>query len=110
MITSEIVETLDKLSNETTHLSYHDTRHPTYRKLIDFGEKIVPILLAHLRTNQDPSFSCKTPLGAWWCIVALTQLTRQNPIKNGHEGQLKEIVKDWLEWDDQQKQNINVRQ
>jgi len=88
---TQVLETLKQLGEVNAHLSFHNTNQPLYKKLINCGQDAIPILLEHLRYDKSH---------AWWAIIALSELTGQNPIKNGHQGRLKLIIGDWLAWDD----------
>lgn len=106
----DVISTLIELATDTAVLSFHDTNHSLYRKLIEFGSDAIDVLINHLRYDIDLLCPSRGPRGLWWAIIALTELTQQNPIKEGHAGNLKEIISDWLEWDDQNRPKINNKQ
>lgn len=60
--------------------------NPFHQKIIDLGKAVVPILIRELETDPDHWFY------ALYCI------TGENPIPDGHAGDLKAMTSDWLEW------------
>ena len=59
-----------------------------YQKIIEMGDKIVPILIKDLDTNN----------GDW--IRALHEITGINPIKESNVGYMEKMIEDWKEWYD----------
>src|ERR1700676_3409375 len=60
-----------------------------YQKIIAMGPRVVPLILAELRTNPDHWF---------WALSALTD---EDPILPDKRGQFAEMTKAWLAWGEQ---------
>lgn len=61
---------------------------PNYQQIIGLGPAVVPLLLHELRSEPDHWF---------W---ALTAITREDPVAQGHRGSIELMAADWLEWAD----------
>jgi len=61
-----------------------------YQEIISMGEKIIPILIRDLNTND----------GDW--IRALNEITGINPIKESNIGYMEKMIQDWREWYDRE--------
>jgi len=85
---------LDEIADETCLLSYHIEDHPKLLEIVGLGDSALPVLFDFIDGGKDSSY---TP-GIWYAIAALPMITKECPIKPGHEGRLLEIIKDWLEW------------
>jgi hypothetical protein len=68
--------------SSTTQMS----QHPAYQEIINMGTKIVPLLLSELTKN---------PL--YW-LIALSEITGENPIKPEQRGRVKQMASAWIEW------------
>lgn len=62
------------------------SQHPAYREIISMGTKAVPLLLRELKQN---------PL--YW-LLALSEITGENPVKPEQRGRVKQMAEAWLEW------------
>ena len=73
---------------ETRFLSsVHDiTSHPSYRRIMSFGRRAIPLILRDLELNG----------GEWY--FALRKLTGQHPVCNADRGYVKRMNEAWLEW------------
>lgn len=60
--------------------------HPAYQQIIGMGKDAVPFLLRELERQPDHWF---------WALWAITQ---ENPVHPEHQGQVREMARDWLEW------------
>lgn len=61
-------------------------RHPAYRKIIDMGETVVPLILEDLRRAPDQWF------------VALSAITGVNPVSDDDAGIVDKMRDSWLQW------------
>jgi hypothetical protein len=70
----------------TKHLSIgtHDNEH--YRKIVALGDEVIPHILYEVA--RRPS----------WIVVALAEITKENPVLEEHQGRLQAVVNDWLTW------------
>lgn len=62
-------------------------RHPGFAELMGGGDAVVKLMLEDLR--EDPH---------WYWFWPLHSITKDNPIKDGHQGYLDKVTEDWLEW------------
>jgi hypothetical protein len=62
------------------------SQHPAYQEIISMGTKVVPLLLRELKQN---------PL--YW-LLALSEITGENPIKPEQRGRVKQMAEAWIEW------------
>lgn len=62
------------------------SQHPAYLEIISMGTKAVPLLLRELTQN---------PL--YW-LLALSEITGENPVKPEQRGRVKQMAEAWLEW------------
>ena len=78
----------DKWEQETKHLSSTSKRvmHPSYQSIIGMGPDVVPLLLRDLERTHRMWF---------W---ALTAITGENPVNPGDAGDVRKMVRAWLEW------------
>ena len=60
--------------------------HPSYFRIVSFGEEIVPILLKDMVENETPWF------------YALTDITGENPIQPTSRGRINNMIEDWKNW------------
>lgn len=65
---------------------YFLTKHPAYLNILKLGKDVIPLILEDLSEFQNHWF------------YALRELTGENPIKPEHNGNIKEMAKDWIEW------------
>jgi transposase-like protein len=63
--------------------------HPAYRRIVELGWAVVPLLLAELRRKPDHWF------------IALAEITGENPILPENEGKLNEMAEAWIRWGEQ---------
>lgn len=61
-------------------------RHPAYRKIVDLGWPIVPMLLQALRGMPD----------LWFPL--LREITKENPVKPDDRGDYQKMSDAWLVW------------
>ena len=73
---------------EIRHISSIDMiiEHPLFKKIIKLGKKIIPLILKELII--EPSH----------LIIALAEITNENPIHPNHKGDLEKMTEDWIEW------------
>lgn len=65
---------------------YFTTKHPAYIKIIQLGNDILPLLLRDMLEYNTHWF------------FALKEISRENPIKKEHVGNVQEMTNDWLAW------------
>lgn len=77
-----------KWRKECAHLSSvrEMVLHPAYQQIIGMGKEAVPFLLRELERQPDHWF---------WALWAITQ---DNPVPPEHQGHVREMARDWLEW------------
>ena len=63
-------------------------KHPSYLKIIGWGEEAIPHILADLRDREEPRH--------WF--EALHEITGANPVPPEHRGDLKQMADAWLKW------------
>ncbi|MEK7157611.1 MAG: hypothetical protein AAB688_00870 [Patescibacteria group bacterium] len=65
---------------------------PAYKKIINTGVEVVPYILNEfkkaLREKRDPDL----------LFVALIKITKEQPVKPHHIGNMKEMARSWIEW------------
>ena len=62
--------------------------HPSYLKIIDWGDEAVPHILADLRDREEPRH--------WF--EALRSITGANPVAPEDRGDLAKMAEAWLRW------------
>jgi hypothetical protein len=60
--------------------------HPAFRRIVAKGWEAVPFLLRELETR--PSL----------LVLALSEITAENPVPRESRGKVKEMAKAWVEW------------
>jgi hypothetical protein len=70
------------LTSDLTEMS----AHPAFRRIVDSGRAAIPFLLRELKA--DPSF----------LVLALGEITGENPVPRSAKGKVKEMAKAWLAW------------
>lgn len=86
------LEDFEKLKNEwiseTGYFSDPDIirKNEKYKQIIKLGYKVLPHILNDLKLNHNDWF------------FALNEITKANPIKKEHAGDVIAMTKDWLEW------------
>jgi hypothetical protein len=61
-------------------------KHPIYQEIINMGKPVIPFMLEDL--SQNPLY---------W-LMALRQVTQENPVQPRHKGKIKQMAEDWLNW------------
>lgn len=61
-------------------------QHPAYRRLVSFGNAVVPLLLNELRREPDHWFH------------ALHQITGANPVPDSDRGNVSMMAAAWVKW------------
>lgn len=82
-------ETAKKEWLDSTNLKstiFTSITHPAHLKIIRLGEEVIPLMLADLKKNRNH----------WFITLAL--ITRENPVKKNHLGNIEKMAGDWLEW------------
>jgi hypothetical protein len=62
------------------------TSHPSYRKLISFGNEVVPLILRDLAASPRPWFA------------ALREITGADPVRPNERGNVAAMADSWLRW------------
>lgn len=60
--------------------------HSAYRRIVNMGEDIIPLILQEIQTRPGLIF------------MALHDITGQDPIAPEHRGRVGEMIRDWLKW------------
>lgn len=60
--------------------------HPAYQQIIGLGERALPFIFQEL---------CHEPDHWFWALQAITG---ENPVPEGHVGDLEAMANDWLSW------------
>jgi hypothetical protein len=60
--------------------------HPAYQEIIGMGERALPLIFAEMTREPDHWF---------W---ALRAITRENPVPQENQGNLRAMTWDWLAW------------
>jgi hypothetical protein len=66
-----------------------------FQKIVALGKEVIPYIIEVLK--KAPSF----------LIIALLQITGENPVKPDHCGKIKEMTRDWVEWWDRRSSTLN---
>lgn len=64
------------------------TRCPSYRKIVDMGEKVLPLIFDDLKRRPEPDY--------WF--DALMEITKANPVPSRYRGYSRRMAKAWLKW------------
>jgi len=71
-------------------------RHPAYRKIVDLGKDLIPIILAefdkYLHTDEYDDFP------GHWAMNVLGELTGVNPYEKCDPGVVLQMIKVWVKW------------
>jgi len=60
--------------------------HPAYSSIVAMGDEAVPLILESIATHPD------------LLVMALHDITHEDPVTPDHHGRLLDIVQDWLRW------------
>jgi hypothetical protein len=60
--------------------------HPAYRSIVALGDEAIPLILEFL--EKDPDF----------LVMALHDITQENPVAPEHHGRVPALIEDWLRW------------
>jgi len=73
---------------ETRYSSSLETKkaHPAYASIVAMGDAVIPLILDSLATQPD------------LLVMALHDITHEDPVAPGHHGRIPDIAQDWLKW------------
>jgi len=60
--------------------------HPAYASIVAMGDEVIPLILESIATHPD------------LLVMALHDITREDPVTPAHHGRIPDIVQDWLRW------------
>ncbi|MBN4054538.1 hypothetical protein JYT87_02395 [Nitrospira defluvii] len=60
--------------------------HPAYQRIIGLGKSAIPLILRELQEEPNHWF---------WALMAITDI---DPVIPEHQGRLREMSEDWLQW------------
>ena len=60
--------------------------HPSYQRIISIGTPVIPFILRDLQREPDHWF------------VALSEITKEDPIPSSARGRIADMAKAWIEW------------
>ena len=60
--------------------------HSAYRAIVAMGDEAIPLILESLASRPD------------FLVMALHDITREDPVAPEHHGRVSDIVQDWLRW------------
>lgn len=60
--------------------------HPAYTSIVAMGEEAIPFILESIAAHPD------------FLVMALHDITREDPVDPAHYGRLPDITRDWLQW------------
>ena len=85
---SEFRPLADQWREETGALSSVSqiTMHPAYQRIIDMGERVIPLILQELEERRDHWFR------------ALHAITGENPVPPEAAGNVRLMTESWLNW------------
>ncbi len=74
--------------SESMFLSSYDqlVSRPSYREIVALGQNVVPLLLREVSI-------CPSQL-----VLALHEITGQDPVPRASRGKIKEVAQAWVEW------------
>jgi hypothetical protein len=84
---NKLISWYSKKNSFQSHIIEEDAK-----KIIDLGIEAVPYLMNKMLKNKD------IHIDHWMLIWVVIHLTNENPIKENHQGNLKEILKDFKKW------------
>lgn len=64
------------------------TRCPSYRKIVQLGDKVLPLIFRDLAQRPEPDF--------WF--DALVEITKANPVPDKDRGYSRRMATAWLKW------------
>jgi hypothetical protein len=64
------------------------TRTPSYRKIVNLGDKVLPLIFRDLEQRPEPDH--------WF--DALVEITKANPVLDRDRGYARRMAKAWLKW------------
>jgi hypothetical protein len=85
-IADEYIAAADEWDEHHRVLSWHDTKHPAFRRIIALGDAAIPLILEDI--NNEPN----------WIVIALRELVPDGPDISAVSGRLGPICDRWLEW------------
>jgi hypothetical protein len=74
--------------SESVFLSSYDqlVSQPSYKEIVALGQSVVPLLLREIS-------KCPSQL-----VIALHEITGENPVPPASRGKIKEVAQAWVEW------------
>jgi hypothetical protein len=87
----ELLGLIAHWKKDTWHCSHHATDHFAFRQIVKRGMAIVPHIIDELR--QRPG----------WVVLALAEITGQNPVPESDRGNLNKMVVHWIRWWEEQR-------
>lgn len=87
-VAEEFSELLRRWRADTQYSSTLAQRaaHPAYRAIVALGEEAIPLILRELRRQPD------------FLLMALREITQEDPVRPESRGRLIEMVNAWLQW------------
>jgi hypothetical protein len=98
MVLDDYQKLRDELNYQTGHFSSiaRVIRHPTFRKIVELGKEVVPIILDEIdhyhQTGEEEFFP------GWWGFNAIAEIMNGWPEEKGEAGVLKSWVGVWVRW------------
>jgi hypothetical protein len=86
MIQKQFYQLYNELKDKTQYISFYDPSHDSFKKLMEMGDCIIPLLLNNLWDS-------------WWAIIGLHTLTRGAcQIAKEDLGRFDLISQAWYDW------------
>ena len=67
-------------------LSWHDTKHPAFLRIVALGEVAIPFILRDIEHEPD------------WIVIALRKIVPDGPELSDVAGRIGPICERWLDW------------
>ena len=61
-------------------------RHPAFRHIVALGDEAIPVILDFLAAHPDH------------LVMALKDITHEDPVLPAHRGRFPDMVNDWITW------------
>jgi len=81
-------DALERWQNATATSSLLEDKrsHPLYRRIVDMGEDVIPLILEEVGIRPSLIFT------------ALHDITGADPILPEHRGRVGDMIRDWIDW------------
>lgn len=82
----EYIAAADEWEEHQQFLSWHDTKHPAFLRIVALGDVAIPFILRDI--EHEPG----------WIVIALRKIVPDGPDLSDVAGQIEPICERWLNW------------